>query len=489
MLYSQQYNAPVTEREIAARFRAIADILEIQGEVVFKVRAYRVAADTIDSLEDNELFERHESKTLKDLPGFGPAIVSKTSDFIETGTTAIWERVKDAVPEGVVELASIPGIGPRTAKSLWESLGTRTVEEVEEAAHTEKIRVLNGFGPAREAQLLEKIGAWRRLSEKLPRYKALEIANRLIADLKKIPGVESVEIGGDLRAGCDEVTRIALVVAPDDAVVSGAALEVPPVVYFIAAGDDVRQSEPSGLIEASDLRGELHEHTVWSDGKGTVREMAEAALKLGYAYLAITDHSPLVGVANGLNRERLLQQIDEVNGLRAEFAERGLQLLTGQEVDILQDGRLDMDDDVLALLDVVVASVHMRYKLSAAEMTARIVRALGNPHVDILGHPTGRLLGRREPYPLDIDAVIDAAKRNDKALEINSTPERMDLKDEHVQKAKAAGVKIVINCDAHAPDGLGDFHWGLCMARRAGLEAGDVINTWPWERLSAWLSR
>lgn len=548
----------MTDREIAARFRAIADILEIQGELVFKVRAYRIAADTIDGLEDDELTERHEAGTLKELSGFGPAIVSKTSDFLTTGTTAIWERIKDSVPLGIVQLASVPGIGPKTAKALWEGLKVTTVEEVEQAANAEKIRALAGFGAAKEAQILEKIAAWRRLNERIPRYKALAATSRVIAELRKIPEITYAEISGELKNGKDELERVAILVN-DDAVKLGEKLAslfpdfktlpkgfeviqdgvkvyiqrsmkelaafhleseegrklwvelfdisegcqteeeiftkagLPYIAPELRHWPNIIELAKSGqlpkLIEASDMRGELHEHTVWSDGGNTVREMAEAALARGYEYLAITDHSPLVGVANGLNRDRLLQQIDEVNSLRAEFAARGLQLLTGQEVDILADGGLDMDDDVLAQLDIVVASVHMRYKLDEAAMTARMVRALENPYTRILGHPTGRLLGRREPYAVDMDAIVEAAAKHNKALEINSTPDRMDLKDEHVKKAKAAGVKISINCDAHSTSGLGDFHWGLSMARRAGLEADDVINTYSWERLQAWLKR
>ncbi len=510
----------MTDREIAERFRAIADILEIQGELVFKVRAYRVAAETIDSLEDDELSERHAAGTLKELPGFGPAIVSKTSDFLTTETTAIWERIKDSVPPGIVQLASVPGIGPKTAKTLWESLSAETIEAVEQAARDEKIRVLAGFGPAKEAQIIEKIEAWRRLSAKLPRYKALEIANRAISEIQKIPGVESVEIGGELRRGFDEVNEIVLGVhaqgdiaalpklpdavrcslavgrekyAWDDPQITPPGTNLPFIAPEIRDWPNIIELAESGnlpkLIERSDFRGELHEHTVWSDGKNTVREMAEAALKLGYEYLAITDHSPLVGVANGLNRDRLLKQIDEINSLKPEFAARGLHLLTGQEVDILADGNLDMDDDVLAQLDMVVASVHRRFKLDEAAMTARIVRALESPHVDILGHPTGRLLGVREPYAVDMNAIISAAAKNNKALEINSTPQRMDLKDTHAKAAKAAGVKLSINCDAHSVHSLGDFEWGLCMARRAGLEAGDVINTYSWKDLQTWLTR
>ncbi|WP_395138431.1 PHP domain-containing protein, partial [Armatimonas sp.] len=173
--------------------------------------------------------------------------------------------------------------------------------------------------------------------------------------------------------------------------------------------------------------------------------------------------------------------------LRPEFAARGLAILSGLEVDILKDGTLDMDDEVLEKLDIVVASVHLRYKEDEAAMTARICTALASPHVDILGHPTGRIMGQREGYPLDIDAVIATAAKYGKALEINSSPERMDLCDEHVKLAKAAGVKIAINCDAHSVKSLGNLSWGLCIARRAGLEVGDVLNCWDLKALREWL--
>ncbi|WP_309723362.1 PHP domain-containing protein [Armatimonas sp.] len=241
------------------------------------------------------------------------------------------------------------------------------------------------------------------------------------------------------------------------------------------------------LITEADFKAQLHEHTTWSDGTASVREMAEAALERGYEYLAITDHSPLLAIANGLSRERVLAQLDEIEALRPEFAARGLAILSGLEVDILKDGTLDMDDEVLAKLDIVVASVHMRYKEDEAAMTQRICKALASPHVDILGHPTGRIMGQREGYPLDIDAVIAAAAKYGKALEINSSPERMDLCDEHVKKAKAAGVKIAINCDAHSVKSLGNLSWGLCIARRAGLEVGDVLNCWDEKALRGWL--
>lgn len=532
----------MTNYEIARRFEAIADILEIQGENPFKVRAYRVAAETIDELED-ELATIHAHGKLRELPGFGEAIASKTADFLATGTTAIWERIKDSVPAGVVKMASVPGVGPKTAKALWDALSVTSVEELETACREEKVRAVAGFGAAKETKLLEKIEAWKRLNEKMPRRWALPLAEKLAAELRKIDGVERVEIGGELRLGRESIDPRRNHIVLAEASTSGAQTaiaqfkvqnpqwveaelrlqvaegehpgsDVTAKVFSLrcARGDeflmrfmdelswgweavpeelydwpDVIELAKTGklpkLITEVDFKGQLHEHTTWSDGTASVREMAEAALVRGYEYLAITDHSPLLAIANGLSRERLLAQLDEIEALRPEFAARGLAILSGLEVDILKDGTLDMDDETLAKLDIVVASVHLRYKEDGAAMTARICKALEHPAVTILGHPTGRIMGQREGYALDIDAVMAAAAKYGKALEINASPERMDLCDEHVKKAKAAGVKIAINCDAHSVKSLGNLSWGLCIARRAGLEVGDVLNCWGLEAL------
>jgi DNA polymerase (family X) len=492
---------PLSNREIAERFITIADILEIQGEGSFKVRAYRVAAEVIYGL-DEELSTLHTENRLAELPGFGPAIVGKTQDFLTTGTTDIWERIKEAVPLGVVQIARLKGLGPKSARTLWESLSVTTIDELETAAHEKKVRALAGFGPTTETNLLEAIAAYRRLNERMPHARALKIAEGLKSEISKIAGVEKIEIGGDLRAGRDTVDEIVLIVTgkmpetpatelPIRLLATDNEAEMGSIPPELRHWDDIitlaKNKQLPKLIVKEDIRGQLHEHTTWSDGTASVREMAEAALQLGYEYLAITDHSPLVTVANGLNRERLLAQIAEIHTLQLEFAARGLTLFTGLEVDILADGSLDMDDETLSKLDIVVASVHRRYKQDKNTMTERVCKALTNPHVHILGHPTGRLLGEREAFEIDMEAVISMAAKYGKAMEINSTKERMDMNDTHAKMAKENGVKISINCDAHTTHHLGDLYWGMCMARRAGLEAGDVINTYSIKKLKDWL--
>ncbi|MDZ7708432.1 MAG: DNA polymerase/3'-5' exonuclease PolX [Trueperaceae bacterium] len=241
------------------------------------------------------------------------------------------------------------------------------------------------------------------------------------------------------------------------------------------------------LIRADDVVADLHTHSDWSDGSATLREMQEAAAARGLAVLAVTDHSPALKMTGGLDRDKLLRQweaLDELDG-----AVPGLTVLRGMEVDILADGTLDMDDDLLARMDVVVVSVHGRFELDEARQTERVVTALAHPSVNVLGHPTGRLLGQRDGFAIDLDAVIAAAREHDVALEINAHPARLDLDDRWARVAAKAGVPIAINTDAHAPAELGLLPHGVLQARRAWLEPRQVINTWPLPRLRRFLSK
>ena len=230
------------------------------------------------------------------------------------------------------------------------------------------------------------------------------------------------------------------------------------------------------LIEAGDLRCDLHMHTDWSDGRGSIRQMVETAASLGHEYIAITDHSESSRVANGLTPERLLAQIQQVREIDTEID--GMEVLAGSEVDILKDGSLDFPDELLAQLDIVVASVHAGFSMSEAEMTDRVIRAVENPYVTIIGHPTGRLLGRRPGYAINLEAVIDAAAAHCVALEINAAPSRLDLEPSAVRLARARGVLLSVNTDAHTVPDLERVLFGINVARRGWLEKSDVLNTY-----------
>ena len=247
-----------------------------------------------------------------------------------------------------------------------------------------------------------------------------------------------------------------------------------------------RTGELPALLAVEDLRGDLHAHSTWSDGASTIRQMADKAASLGYEYIAMTDHSPSSRIAKGLSIKRLWQKKEEVEKINSEG--RAIRILMGSEVDILPDGSLDYPDEVLRELDFVVASVHGSFSMEEREMTRRICGAIENPNVDALGHPTGRLIGQREPYRVDIDAVIETARDHDKALEINSSYKRLDLKDTHARKAVEAGVKIMVSTDAHRIQHLERIIFGVGTARRGWVKKTDVVNTYGLSRLLKWLA-
>jgi DNA polymerase (family 10) len=236
------------------------------------------------------------------------------------------------------------------------------------------------------------------------------------------------------------------------------------------------------LVQESDLRGVVHVHSTWSDGQNTIRDMAEACIARGFMYLGITDHSKAAAYAGGLSEDSLRRQHEEIDRLNEEYAGR-LRILKGTECDILKDGSLDYADEVLANLEFVVASIHSNFNLSPEEQTRRMLRAISNPYVNIIGHPTGRILLGRAGYTLDMEAVIDAAAAQGVSIEINASPSRLDLDWRLVRRARDRGMKIPIDPDAHTLDGLDDMRYGIGIARKGWLSAGDVVNTMKTEAL------
>lgn len=241
------------------------------------------------------------------------------------------------------------------------------------------------------------------------------------------------------------------------------------------------------LVESNDIKGDLHVHSDWSDGVNTMEELAAAAKRRGYRYLAITDHTKSLSIAHGLDEERLLRQREQIDLMNRDLD--GLHVLAGMEVDILPNKDLDFDDRILSEMDLVIASIHSGFKQDRETLTDRIVEAMKNEHIDIIGHPTGRLIGRREPYELDVSRVLEVAAETGTAMEINASPDRLDLKDVYIREGKSLGVKFAINTDAHDVNFLDDMRYGLLTARRGWAKAEDVINTWPLPKLKRWLKK
>lgn len=563
--------------ELAWILAEIGDLLELQGENPFKVRAYRRAARAIELLpEDIEAVWRRGE--LGRIEGIGKALEEKIDEWLSTGVMTYYEELRRQLPPGLRELTRVPGVGPKLAQRLYQELGIRNLDELEAACREQRLRHVKGLGARWEENILRGIERLRRQMERFPLGLALPVAQQLVRALAEFPSVQRVAIAGSLRRGRETVGDVDIVASSaDPASVMDEFVRTPGVEQVLARGDtkasivlkmglqvDLRvvrddqfaaalhhftgskehnvalrelaqakglkiseygivrvdEGEPlavateadvfaavglpcippelredgseiaaaregrlPALITLGDIKGDLHVHSEWSDGLHSIEAMALAARERGYEYIAITDHSPSLSVARGLDPSRLEEQLEEIARLNRRLD--GIRILTGCEVDILRDGSLDLPDEILARLDVVVASVHSAMNLDEAEMTERIVAAMRNPHVDIIGHPTGRILGRREPYAVDMERIIAVAAETGTCLEINASPDRMDLKDVHARWARERGVMIVINTDAHSTDGLDQMAYGVTVARRAWLGKADVLNCLSWPELKA----
>jgi DNA polymerase (family 10) len=565
--------------DLASLFSTIADILDIRGANVFRVRAYRNAARTIEGLSEpiHELVAR-DAAALDQLPGIGKGLHDKILEYCARGTVGEYDELKASVPPGLLELLNIPTLGPKRVKLLHD-IGVDSVVALEEAATAGRVRDLPGMGEKTEAKLLHALREYKTLhTARMPWSRAQGILAGYLAHLRRVPGVQELEAAGSYRRGRDTVGDLDILVTThgDARPIIEAFVQYAAVADILARGDtkasvilrdkiqaDLRVvdtasfgaalqyftgakehnvairarakdrglkvseygvfrgetriagatedevyaaldlawippelREQRGEIEAAaagtlptlvartDIKGDLHVHTSFSDGNASIAAMAKAAKARGYAYLAITDHSKSVTVAHGLDEPAVLRQLNELERARAEVP--GIRILSGIEVDVLRDGTLDLADEVLAQMDYVMATVHYHLELDAATMTRRIVRALAHPAVRCLAHPTGRRAGLRGPYALDFTAVLEAARARRVMLEINAAPERLDLDDSHAEQARRAGVPLVLNTDAHAAAHFAYIDNGLNIARRAWCRAADIANTWPVAKLLTW---
>ena len=561
-----------TNEEIAELFDNMGALLEIKGDSVFKIRAYQRAARTIEQLSFPLSQAVEEGQNLKEIPGIGKAISDKIHELFATGKVATYERLRNELPQGVLGLMNVPGIGPKTAMVIGSELGISTLEEVEQAATDGRIAGLPRMGQKAAENILRHLQTAKSMKGRTPIGEALPVAERVIAALREqCPEIESMYPAGSLRRWEETIGDIDLIGASPDPEAMGKALAGLPFVrevlvqgpkktsvivdpgvqvdlrsvdshangamlqYFtgdkqhnirlrdfanrmglslneygitsletgtveeftdeesfysrlglpwippeIRTGmwelDAALEGRLPQLVEEQDLRGDLHLHSEWSDGSDPIEKMVESAVKLGYEYLALTDHSPSLVVANGLSPERLAQQRQVLDSLQDSYP---IAILAGSEVDIKPDGRLDYSDEVLAQLDVVVASVHSSMGQDRSTMTKRIIKAMSHPSVTIIGHLSTRLLGHREPVDFDLEAVLQAARETGTALEINAAPERLDLRDTHAYRARELGVPLVINTDSHHYSHMEARRFGVAVARRAWCESVHILNTLP----------
>ena len=567
--------------EIARLFGEIADYLEVKGENPFRVRAYRRAAQTLETLTE-EASVLGERGSLQEVPGIGKDLAGKITEFLRCGRIEYLERLRAEIPAGVIDMLTVHGVGPKTAKLVYERLGADSVEKLEALARAHQLAGLPGIQAKTEENILKGIAVWRSGRERMPLGTALGLAEAIVTRLRDMPEVERIETAGSLRRMRETVKDIDLLVTSRR---PGPVMEVfvglPNVAEVLAHGDtkssvrlregiqvDLRVVDPeclgaalqyftgskqhnirvrelaqrqglkvseygvfreesgervagrteeevyravglpwvppelredAGEIEAAvggglpalvrleDIRGDLQLHTTWSDGLHPLADLAAAVHARGYEYMAVTDHSRSSTVAGGMTEAEVLEMVREVRALNARLS--GFRVLAGCEVDIRGDGELDYPDELLRQLDLVQVSVHSRFKMPRHEMTARIVRAVRHPLVHILGHPTGRLIGERAAYEVDVEAVLQAAREAGTAVEINASPSRLDLNDLQARRARDLGIPLTISTDAHTIGHLDFMRFGVAVARRAWVGPTEVVNAWPEADVLAWLRR
>ena len=578
----------LSNREIADIFQRCSDMLQIRGDNIHRVLSYRRAAESIRAVP-RDLRALSAEGGLTDLNYIGKTIAAKIDEMLETGELEFYNRLKAEIPEGLVDIMHINGVGPKKAKLFWEQLNITEIEDLQDAAQDDQLAGLPGMGKKSQQKILDGIEALSRQTGRASIGDALPAARQILSTLMELPEAEAGEVAGSIRRGRETIGDVDILIASDDAapimdrfvsmenvarvlghgptkssveLLSGLQVDVRVLEksrwgtllnYFtgsqahnvklrqialdqgfslnehalspVDAGKNIIESaerilcdseekvyatlglqyvppelrEDSGEVEAAqarqipdlvtkaDIVADLHMHTTASDGKHSIREMAEACIRRGYQYMVITDHSRSLGVANGLSIERLLDQIEEVKRIKLEFGD-AIEILAGNEVDIRADGNLDYPDEILAQLDFVIASLHSGLRQEREQITMRLLSAIHNPHVHMIGHPSARQFPHREAVDADWDAVLDAASETQTILEINANPLRLDLKPELARLAKDKGVPLAINTDAHAVAHLDLMDFGVTNARRGWVEARHVVNTWDFARFSQWIS-
>ena len=560
----------------------MADILEFLGDNPFRIRTYRRVAKILENLP-MDVGEAIESGYIYKIKGIGGSTLAKIEEFLKTGTVQKYEELRKKVPEELLDLMEVPGIGPKTLKVAYEKLGVRTKEDFIRVLKDGSLAKLPGFGAKKVEKILKGLELWRQAQERIPLVVAYPLARNVVEYLKGAVGdyIERIEVAGSLRRMKETIRDFDILVSAPrehwqkihDAFVSypdiedvqlhgqtkstvllkdhhrqcdlrtvepeswGAALqyftgskhhniklreiakerglkineygvfdaetgervagrteeEVYAVLGMQYIPPEIREN--TGEIEAAlehripklvgydELRGDLHMHTNWSDGLNTVEEMVKACIDMGYEYMAIADHSQSARVANGLTPERFKLQREEIERVRKKYGDK-IAVLWSVEVDILPDGSLDLPDELLREFDFVTASIHSRFN---QDNTDRLLKAMENPYVNLIGHPFGRQYGYREGYPLDFDRILEKALETGTALEINS--QREDLDSQHIRQAVERGVKLVVNSDAHSVGQLWTTRIGVGLARRGWAKTEDILNAQPLEVIREFVAK
>jgi len=529
--------------QIADRLDALASLLELAEANPYTARAYRRAAETVRNVP-TPVTELVQSGRVRDLRGVGPGIEARLRELVDTGQIAELTELERELAPDLVGLGRYLGLGARRSVQIAHALGVRTADELRAAAAEGRLRTVPGIGPKTEAQIREALAQEpeTRPREGLLLNRARELVDTIAAALDAEPAgdvrrwrdscehlavVRAAQDPGPVLARFAELPQIVALIEQDDRRALGVTVEGVPIELVTSAPErfgtallratgapayvdaleplpdapdeatvyrklkipwcppELREAPfadaPPALVELQDIRGDLHSHTTWSDGRASVEEMGGAARDRGYQYLAICDHTPAVGAVRGLTPDDVRRQAEEIAAANEALAP--FRILRGIECDIHPDGRLDLPDDVLAELDWVQASVHGGQRMPEREMTKRVEEALRNPSVRCLSHPKGRYINRRPENALNLERIYAVALEEDVALEVNGLAPRLDLSAEHVREALGAGVQIVCSTDAHSVRGLENIDLAVATARRGWATANDVVNTRPLEAI------
>jgi len=560
-------------KELAVLFNRIAEALEIKGESGFRVSAYQRAARTLEDLTE-DIATIAKEKRLQEIPGIGSGMAQKIEEYLKTGKMKKYQEVLSDIPESLLKLLEIQGVGGKTVYLAHKELGVKALDDLKRVIEDGSLAKLYGMGDKKVENIRKGIETYEKVQERISIYEASTIADQVVAYLKGNPLVKQVAAAGSLRRMKETVGDLDILASGKNGTeIIRAFTKLPGTLRVLSAGDtkgsiiiktetterqiDLRivaesefgaalqyftgskshniklraMAKARGLkiseygvfggvkkiagateeevyavlglpwippemredrgeielalehklprpVEIGDIKGDLHVHSKYSDGNTSIREVAELARKMNYEYIALCDHSGTAKYAHGMSVERIKKEWQEIDALNKEF--RGFRVLRGSEVDILADGKLDFPDSVLKQLDFVVAAVHSGFKKNVTE---RILRAMENPYLTTIAHPTGRLISGREGYAVDVEKILQGARKHGKALELNAYFDRLDLNEFYLKKAKEMGIKITIGTDTHYSHGLAMMRFGVGIARRAWLEKDDILNCLSYKEL------
>lgn len=554
---------------VADTLYRIADLLDLKGEMFFKTRAYRMAAEAIQAL-DGDIEQLVHQGTLESIPGVGEALAKKITELVQTGKLGYLEQLKKEVPIGLIDLLGVPGLGPKKVAAVYKHRGITSIQELQQAATNGELRTLEGFGEITERNILRGIQLLQKTSGRVLLHVAYMDGDNYLAYLKKCNKIKKINIAGSLRRMKETIGDLDILASSEDpGAVMDHFISYPEVAQVLAKGTtkssvvlndhlqvDLRVVEEKSygaalqyftgskdhnvtlrgiaikkgyklneyglfdktteryiagrneqeiykkigmqyiepelrenrgeftaaktktlpnLVDYNEIAGDFHVHSSWSDGSDSIETIASAAQQRGYTFIGITDHSQSLKIANGLDEDKIQKKINQIKQIRKKFP--NLHIFCGTECDIRTDGTLDYSDKILRQFDFVYIGIHTAFKMDRETMTKRIIKGMENEQVDFLAHPTGRLIGKRDPYDVDIEQIIDAAKETKTLLEINAFPDRLDLNDIHIKLAKEQGVRFVLGTDSHSINHLDFMRFGVATARRGWLEKKDILNT------------